>query len=137
MDQYYFTVDAEKKFELLLRLLKREQPKQAIIFCRTKRGTDKVTQRLLKKIPTVACIHGDLSQGGARSRDEILRSGMLRILVATDVVGRGIDVSGLSHIINYDIRSFAMTMCIVWDSTGRMGKEGTAFTSSAPKKGAN
>jgi ATP-dependent RNA helicase DeaD len=135
IDQYYFTVDAEKKFELLLRLLKREQPKQAIIFCRTKRGTDKVTQRLLKKIPTVACIHGDLSQG---ARDRVMksfRSGMLRILVATDVVGRGIDVSGLSHIINYDIPVFCDDYVHRVGRTGRMGKEGTAFTFVCPEEG--
>ena len=90
IDQYYFTVDHERKFELLVRLMVREQPKQAIIFCRTKRGTDKIYERLLKRLPEVAAMHGDMSQG---SRDSVMskfREGSIKYLVATDVVGRGL-----------------------------------------------
>src|SRR5437868_976363 len=62
IEQFYFTVDPERKFDLLEQLLVREEPRQAIVFCRTKRGTDKVTHRLSKKLKDVACIHGDLAQ---------------------------------------------------------------------------
>ncbi|MGE3778507.1 MAG: DEAD/DEAH box helicase, partial [Pirellulaceae bacterium] len=91
IEQLYFTVDRERKYDLLLRLLRREQPQQAIIFCRTKRGTERLYQRLEKKLESVAGIHGDMQQ---QARDRVMgrfRQGKLRILVATDVVGRGID----------------------------------------------
>ena len=66
IEQFYFTVDGERKFDLLVRLLEREQPRQAIVFCRTRRGTDRVAQRLKKRIDSVGCIHGDMEQTGPR-----------------------------------------------------------------------
>ena len=135
IEQHYFTVDAEQKFELLVRLVEREDPRQAIIFCRTKRGTDKIFHRLSKKIKNVACIHGDLPQS---SRDRVMadfRAGKTRFLVATDVVGRGIDVTGISHIINYDIPAFCDDYVHRVGRTGRMGREGVAFTFVTPEEG--
>jgi ATP-dependent RNA helicase DeaD len=135
IEQFYFTVDPERKFDLLVRLLAREQPRQAIIFCRTKRGTEKIYQRLSKKLSDVNCIHGDLNQS---ARDRVMagfRSGTVRILVATDVIGRGIDVSGISHIINYDIPAFCDDYVHRVGRTGRMGREGVAFTFVAPDEG--
>jgi len=135
IEQFYFTVDPERKFDLLLRLLTREEPRQAIIFCRTKRGTEKIYQRLSKKSSGVACMHGDMNQS---ARDRVMagfRGGKVRILVATDVVGRGIDVSGISHIINYDIPSFCDDYVHRVGRTGRMGREGVAYTFVAPDEG--
>jgi ATP-dependent RNA helicase DeaD len=135
IEQFYFTVDPERKFDLLVRLLTREEPRQAIIFCRTKRGTEKIYQRLSKKFGDVACIHGDMNQS---ARDRVMagfRGGKVRILVATDVVGRGIDVSGISHIINYDIPSFCDDYVHRVGRTGRMGREGVAYTFVAPDEG--
>jgi ATP-dependent RNA helicase DeaD len=135
IEQFYFTVDANRKFELLERLLQREQPRQAIIFCRTKRGTERIYQRLSKKLPDAATIHGDLPQG---ARDRVMagfRAGEVRYLVATDVVGRGIDVSGISHIINYDIPQFCDDYVHRVGRTGRMGREGVAFTFVTPEEG--
>jgi ATP-dependent RNA helicase DeaD len=135
IDQYYFTVDHEQKFELLVRLLMREKPRQAIIFCRTKRGTDRVYRRLAKLTKKVDCIHGDMHQA---SRDRVmkkLREGKLRVLVATDVVGRGIDVTRISHIINYDIPQFCDDYVHRTGRTGRMGREGVAFTFVTPEEG--
>ena len=135
IEQHYFTVDGEQKFELLVRLIEREDPRQAIIFCRTKRGTDKIFLRLSKKIDNVACIHGDLPQ---TTRDRVMaafRAGKTRFLVATDVVGRGIDVSGISHIINYDIPAFCDDYVHRVGRTGRMGREGVAFTFVTPEEG--
>jgi ATP-dependent RNA helicase DeaD len=116
-------------------LLAREDPKQAIVFCRTKRGTEKIYQRLSKKFNRVACIHGDMNQ---TARDRVMKSfraGDVRILVATDVVGRGIDVTSISHIINYDIPSFCDDYVHRVGRTGRMGREGVAFTFVAPDEG--
>jgi ATP-dependent RNA helicase DeaD len=135
IEQFYFTVDPERKFDLLERLLEREEPRQAIVFCRTKRGTDKVNHRLSKKFKAVACIHGDLAQN---VRDRVMagfREGKVRYLVATDVVGRGIDVSGISHIINYDIPQFCDDYVHRVGRTGRMGREGVAFTFVTPEEG--
>jgi ATP-dependent RNA helicase DeaD len=135
IEQFYFTVDPERKFDLLERLLEREQPRQAIIFCRTKRGTDKVNHRLSRKIKAVGCIHGDLAQN---VRDRVMaafREGKVRYLVATDVVGRGIDVTGISHIINYDIPQFCDDYVHRVGRTGRMGREGVAYTFVSPEEG--
>src|SRR4029077_3305246 len=135
IEQFYFPVEGIRKFDLLEKLIQREQPRQAIIFCRTKRGTEKIYQRLSKKIDNVATIHGDLHQG---ARDRVMagfRAGEVRYLVATDVVGRGIDVSNISHIINYDIPQFCDDYVHRVGRTGRMGREGVAYTFVTPEEG--
>lgn len=135
IDQYYFTVDQERKFDLLVRLIDREQPKQAIVFCRTKRGTDKICDRLSKKFQNVATIHGDMAQG---ARDRVMRDFReqnVKVLVATDVIGRGIDVSSVSHIINYDIPAFCDDYVHRVGRTGRMGREGVAYSFVTPEEG--
>jgi ATP-dependent RNA helicase DeaD len=135
IDQYYFTVDQEKKFPLLLKLLERERPEQAIVFCRTKRETDRVYNRLRRKLEGVDCIHGDMQQ---QARDRVMRQfrdGVVRVLVATDVVGRGIDVSGISHIINFDIPQSSDDYVHRVGRTGRMGREGVAYTFVTTEQG--
>ncbi|MFM8414974.1 MAG: DEAD/DEAH box helicase [Planctomycetota bacterium] len=151
IEQRYFTVEPTRKFDLLVKLLEREQPRQAIVFCRTKRGTDKVFEKLARRrsrragredrgegggqAVDVACIHGDLAQN---VRDRVMRQfrdGSVTILVATDVVGRGIDVSSVSHIINYDIPEFCDDYVHRVGRTGRMGREGIAYTFVAPEEG--
>jgi ATP-dependent RNA helicase DeaD len=135
IEQRYFTVDDQLKFELLVKLLKREQPQQAIVFCRTKRGADKVHRRLSTKAKSVDVIHGDLQQS---ARDRVMKSfraNETRILVATDVVGRGIDVTNISHIINYDMPQSSDDYVHRVGRTGRMGREGVAFTFVTPEQG--
>jgi ATP-dependent RNA helicase DeaD len=139
IEQRYFTVDPTRKFDLLVRLLERENPRQVIVFCRTKRGTDKIHEKLSRRrslqADEVACIHGDLAQS---VRDRVMRQfrdGSARILVATDVVGRGIDVSSVSHIVNYDIPEFCDDYVHRVGRTGRMGREGIAFTFVSPEEG--
>jgi ATP-dependent RNA helicase DeaD len=143
IEQRYFTVDPTRKFDLLERLLDRENPRQVIVFCRTKRGTDKIFEKLSRRrgrrsqeaSDDVACIHGDLAQS---VRDRVMRQfreGTVKILVATDVVGRGIDVSSVSHIVNYDIPEFCDDYVHRVGRTGRMGREGVAFTFVAPEEG--
>jgi ATP-dependent RNA helicase DeaD len=139
IEQRYFTVDPTRKFELLEKLLEREQPRQVIVFCRTKRGTDKIYERLSRRRSRqpdeVACIHGDLAQN---VRDRVMRQfrdGTVKVLVATDVVGRGIDVSSVSHIVNYDVPEFCDDYVHRVGRTGRMGREGIAFTFVTPEEG--
>lgn len=135
IEQHYFTVAADRKYELLEKLLEREQPEQAIIFCRTKRGVDKLQRKLSTRWKHCDCMHGDMNQ---RDRDRVLqmvRDRKLQILVATDVVGRGIDVSTISHIINYDVPQDSDDYVHRVGRTGRMGREGVAFTFIAPGEG--
>jgi len=135
IEQRYFTVDADQKLDLLIRLLKREQPEQAIIFCRTRRGTDKLERKLSHEFPATGCMHGDMAQ---RERDRVLqqlRDRKLKILVATDVVGRGIDISTISHIINYDVPQDCDDYVHRVGRTGRMGRDGIAFTFVVPGEG--
>ncbi len=135
IEQFYFTVDQSQKFDLLVKLLTRENPQQAIIFCRTKRGTDRIFRRLEKRIDSVGSMHGDMPQGARTKMMERFRGGKVKILVATDVIGRGIDVTGISHIINFDIPEFSDDYVHRVGRTGRMGREGIAFTFVTPEEG--
>ncbi|MGO9114778.1 MAG: DEAD/DEAH box helicase [Thermoguttaceae bacterium] len=135
IEQFYFTVDPERKFDLLVKLLEREDPKQAIIFCRTKRGTDKICTRLSRRFQSVDTIHGDLQQSARDRVMKAFREGRVRWLVATDVVGRGIDVTSISHIINFDIPAFCDDYVHRVGRTGRMGREGVAYTFVSPEEG--
>ncbi len=135
IDQYYFTVDHERKYDLLLKLLERDKPSQAIVFCRTKRGTDRVWRKLSKKMSGVDVIHGDLMQSARDRVMKAFRAGEVRILVATDVVGRGIDVSSISHIINHDIPQSSDDYVHRVGRTGRMGRDGVAYTFVTTEEG--
>ncbi len=135
IEQRYFTVAQDRKIELLEKLLEREQPSQAIIFCRTKRGTDRLHRQLSHTQRSCGSMHGDLAQ---RDRDRVLqrlRDGELKILVATDVVGRGIDISTISHIINFDVPQDCDDYVHRVGRTGRMGRDGIAFTFVVPGEG--
>ncbi len=135
IEQYYISVDKERKFDALIRLLEKEQPRQAIVFCRTKRAVDRIGSHLKRLLPDTGMIHGDMTQ---EARDDIMqkfRKGRVRILVATDVIGRGIDISGISHIINYDIPQFCDDYVHRVGRTGRMGREGVAITLVSSEEG--
>ncbi|MEJ7595379.1 MAG: DEAD/DEAH box helicase [Planctomycetaceae bacterium] len=132
IEQYYITVDEDRKRPLLLRVLAKEKPQQAIVFTRTKRGADALLAEFSKRLKSnrIAAIHGDLPQ---RKRDQVikaLRAGELRLLIATDVVGRGIDISGISHIINYDIPEYCDDYVHRVGRTGRLSSDqnGRAIT---------
>lgn len=135
IDQYYFTVDHDRKFDLLVRLLEREKPRQAIVFCRTKRGTDKIHDRLSKKFDNVGTIHGDMNQSARDRAMRAFRDEKVNVLVATDVIGRGIDVSTISHIINFDVPSFCDDYVHRVGRTGRIGRHGVAYTFVTPEEG--
>ena len=136
IEQYYITVDQDRKFDALVRLLEEQQPRQAIVFCRTKRHVDAVARRLVGKFPNVEAIHGDLPQ---TKRDRIMhdfRAEKIKVLVATDIVGRGIDVSTVSHIVNYDVPQYCDDYVHRVGRAGRMGREGVAFTLVTAEEGA-
>ena len=126
--QSFLMVSPERKLELLFRLLEREQPTRAVVFCRTKHGADKVGNLLRNDGLKAEAMHGDLSQGQRNRVLAAFRNGRLSILVATDVVGRGIDVPDISHVINFDIPEDPEHYVHRIGRTGRMGKDGVAFT---------
>ena len=128
IDQYYFQVEEKYKTDLLVALLEKEQPKQTIVFCRTKIRTEKMYRRLSKMMDGVQAIHGDLSQSVRNRTMQNFRERKFKILVATDVMGRGIDVSGISHIINYDLPELSDDYVHRVGRTGRMGREGVAYS---------
>ncbi|MGE5754097.1 MAG: DEAD/DEAH box helicase, partial [Planctomycetaceae bacterium] len=135
IQQFYITVENDRKFELLLRLLERDKPRQCIVFTRTKRGADKLAERLRRKVAGVATIHGDLSQPIRNRVMQGFRDGTIPILVATDVVGRGIDVEGISHVINFDVPDDAENYLHRIGRTGRMGRDGLAYMFVCPDQG--
>jgi ATP-dependent RNA helicase DeaD len=133
--QSYFTVEKHKKFELLLRTIVREKPRQCIIFCARKRWADDLYWQLRMKVRGVAVMHGDLQQSHRERIMQGFRDGKVVYLIATDVVGRGIDVSGISHIINYDLPDDVENYVHRIGRTGRMGKDGIAISFVEPEQG--
>jgi ATP-dependent RNA helicase DeaD len=133
--QFYITVENDRKFDLLVHLLRRDQPRQCIVFTRTKRGADKLADRLRGRVPGVATIHGDLAQTVRNRVMKGFREGTIPVLVATDVVGRGIDVNDISHVINYDIPDDPENYLHRIGRTGRMGKDGLAYMFVCPDQG--
>lgn len=126
--QSYFTVDKHNKFELLLRLIEREQPRQCIIFCERKIGAQRIYEKLCSERKRVAAMHGDLMQSQRERIMKAFKEGKIVFLVATDVVGRGIDVVDISHIINFDLPMDPENYVHRIGRTGRMGKDGVAIS---------
>ena len=130
--QSYLMVAADRKFDLLIGLIRREEPPRAIVFCRTKRGADRVGQLLRQEGFKADTMHGNLSQAQRNRVLQGFRLGRLSILVATDVVGRGIDVRGVTHVINFDLPEDPEHYVHRIGRTGRMGSDGAAFSLVCP-----
>jgi ATP-dependent RNA helicase DeaD len=133
--QAYFTVDEDRKLELLLRLLKREEPRQCIIFVERKRWAEDLYRQLRLERPRVSMMHGDLPQSIRNRIMQGFRDGKIVHLVATDVVGRGIDVRNISHVFNYDVPLDPENYVHRIGRTGRLGADGVAFAFVTPEQG--
>jgi ATP-dependent RNA helicase DeaD len=133
--QSYFTVDMHNKYELLLKLIEREQPRQCIIFCERKIGAHRIYEKLCAERKRVAAMHGDLMQSQRERIMKAFKEGKIVFLVATDVVGRGIDVNDISHIINFDLPMDPENYVHRIGRTGRMGKDGVAISFVTPEEG--
>src|SRR5215218_8934714 len=135
VDQYYVEVKSDReKAEALARVLKAERPDQAIIFARTKIGADRLARSLGDNGVRVKTLHGDMSQG---SRDGVMiafKDNREKLLVATDIAARGLDISGVSHVINYDLPNSPEVYVHRIGRTGRIGREGTAITLMTSKQ---
>jgi len=133
--QSYFTVDEDRKFDLLMRILQRDEPRQLIIFCQRKLWAEDVYRLLRLQMPRVACMHGDLPQQLRNRIMQGFRDAKIRCLVATDVVGRGIDVRNISHVINYDVPEDPENYVHRIGRTGRIGADGVAYLFVTPEQG--
>jgi ATP-dependent RNA helicase DeaD len=132
IEQFSFRVDEDRKLKLLMRLLVREKPRQCLIFCQMKSSVRDLAEALGKRIRGVMAMQGDMPQAKRTKVMKAFREGSIRVLVATDVVGRGIDVEGISHVINYDVPEDTDAYVHRIGRTGRMGKDGKAFTFVTP-----
>lgn len=135
IEQRYFPVAPGRKRQLLVEVLKREDPELCLIFTRTKRGAEKLGNDLQKKGHRSGHIHGGLSQGQRQRAMDRFRSGKTKLLVTTDVLGRGIDVDGISHVINYDIPENPKDYLHRIGRSGRMNNAGKAITFVTPDQG--
>jgi ATP-dependent RNA helicase DeaD len=128
VEQFYVAVGDREKPDALARVLRAERPEQAIIFVRTKIGTDRLARSLNDRGVRVKALHGDMSQG---SRDGVMiafKEGRERLLVATDIAARGLDISGVTHIVNYDMPNSPDLYVHRIGRTGRVGRSGRAIT---------
>ncbi|HZG87231.1 DEAD/DEAH box helicase [Paenibacillus sp.] len=134
INQSYIEVHERSKFDALCRLLDMESPELAIIFGRTKRRVDELAEALQKRGYSADGLHGDLSQN---MRDAVMRrfrDGSIDVLVATDVAARGLDVSGVTHVVNFDLPQDPESYVHRIGRTGRAGKEGTSWTFVTPRE---
>ncbi len=135
VEQCYLPIHPKSKGDLMVALLEQEKPELAIVFTRTKRGAEKLTKRLTSAGVDVQEIHGNLNQSKREKVMKGFRDKKFDVLVATDLASRGIDVRGVSHIINYDVPEDAEAYVHRIGRTARMGTEGKAFTFVTPEQG--
>ncbi|MBI4419169.1 MAG: DEAD/DEAH box helicase [Ignavibacteriales bacterium] len=126
--QSFYITPSSAKTDLLFHVLEAEKMESVLIFARTKHGADKLAKRLERKGIRTAVIHSNRSQPQRLSALEGFRRGTYRVLVATDIAARGIDVDGISHVINYDIPRDAEDYLHRIGRTGRAGLAGDAIT---------
>ncbi|MBS4029742.1 MAG: DEAD/DEAH box helicase, partial [Ignavibacteriales bacterium] len=126
--QHIYTIPREKKIDLLLHILQTEQLDCVLVFSRTKRGADKIQKRLERNKIKATAIHSDRSQAQRIRALEGFKAGRFNVLVATDIAARGIDVEGISHVINFDTPVYAEDYIHRIGRTGRASSTGDALT---------
>jgi ATP-dependent RNA helicase DeaD len=134
VEQFYAVVNEREKADVLARIVREEKPDQAIIFVRTKIGADRLARNLGDRGVRVKALHGDMSQG---QRDGVMlafKGERERLLVATDVAARGLDISGVTHVFNYDLPNSPDVYVHRIGRTGRVGRSGRAITLVTPKQ---
>ncbi|MEX0807974.1 MAG: DEAD/DEAH box helicase [Dongiaceae bacterium] len=128
-------VPAESKRQVLRHLLNTEDVKNAIVFCNRKRDVDILHKSLKSHGFDVVALHGDMSQPARTETLERFRNNEVRVLVASDVAARGLDIQGLSHVFNFDVPIHAEDYVHRIGRTGRAGREGRSFTLAVPSDG--
>ncbi|MDX3773827.1 DEAD/DEAH box helicase [Chromatiaceae bacterium AAb-1] len=131
--QQAYLVDKHRKRELLSHVIGKQNWQQVLVFVRTKHGADRLAKQLQKDGLSSAAIHGDKSQGARTKALADFKGGKVRILVATDIAARGIDISELPHVVNYDLPQVAEDYVHRIGRTGRAGNTGVALTLVTPE----
>lgn len=136
VEQSVMMLSPREKEEALMHIIQHHDIESMIVFARTKTGADKVAKTLIQNHVAATCIHSNRTQSQRQSALEAFRNGEYKVLVATDVAARGIDVSHISHVVNYDTPTHAEDYVHRVGRTGRAGAKGVAFTftSSTEKK---
>lgn len=126
VEHVVYPVDKARKRELLIHLIKEHDWKQVLVFTRTKHGANKLSERLDKKGISSAAIHGNKSQGARTKALADFKSGAVRVLVATDIAARGIDIDQLPHVVNFELPNVPEDYVHRIGRTGRAGSNGEA-----------
>ena len=129
-----YPVPAIQKFDLLISLIKKIEFENLIIFFQTRRGTDKISRWLTEHGESVRVLHSDLKQRDRSKALEEFKNGKVKILCATDVASRGLDISNVTHVINYDVPQHSEDYVHRIGRTGRAKTEGEAFTLCKPEE---
>ncbi|HWP96831.1 MAG TPA: DEAD/DEAH box helicase [Syntrophomonadaceae bacterium] len=132
IDHYFYEVNPRHKVEALCRIIDARQPATSLVFCRTKRSVDQLAHRLQGRGYNADALHGDMSQ---KERDSVMgrfRRGAVRVLVATDLAARGLDIDLVTHVFNYDLPEDPDIYIHRTGRTGRMGRTGEAITLIEP-----
>lgn len=136
IQQYLYMTNRENKRELLLHILKDSSIEQVLVFSRTKHGSDRIVRNLRKKKIECAAIHGDKSQNQRQKALKSFKKNQIRVLVATDIAARGIDIDKLRHVINYDIPNESETYVHRIGRCGRAGEDGISISICEPEENA-
>ncbi|WP_372973993.1 DEAD/DEAH box helicase [Muriicola sp.] len=136
IQQYLYTTNKASKNDLLLHILQDPEMDQVLLFSRTKHGADKIVRNLHKKRIEAAAIHGNKSQNQRQKALLDFKVGKKRVLVATDIAARGIDIDKLRHVINYDIPNEPETYVHRIGRCGRAGEEGISISICEPEENA-
>ena len=132
--QYIYFTNKSNKKDLLLHILKDEKINQLLLFSRTKHGADRIVRNLRKKNIQASAIHGNKTQNQRQKALQLFKDSKIRILVATDIAARGIDIEKLSFVLNYDIPNESETYVHRIGRCGRAGEEGVAISISEPEE---
>jgi len=134
VNQYFYETKDNYRFEILCRILDKDEPESALIFCKTKKGVDELISSLLDRGYSVDGMHGDMTQSKRLSALNKFKNRSVDYLVATDVAARGIDIQDISHVINYDLPQDTDSYVHRVGRTGRANKAGTALSLVTPKE---
>jgi ATP-dependent RNA helicase DeaD len=134
IEQIFYLIDFRERDDALIRLIDAENPEKAVIFCRTKKDTVDVCDRLKKRGLNALALNGDMTQNERNRTMRDIKSGHLKILVATDVASRGIDIKDLSHVINYHLPENMDRYTHRIGRTGRAGQKGKALSMITPSE---
>src|SRR5690242_875881 len=134
VEQFALEVKPREKTDQLVEVIEAERPEQALVFCRTKIRCEQLYRTLRDRGMNVKALHGDMSQG---ARDGVMisfKDGRLPLLVATDVASRGLDITGISHVLNFDVPTSPDVYVHRIGRTGRVGRSGRAITFFEPRQ---